>query len=291
MWGESAGSWLADAKEAATRAARQAEETVIAAREAAEKQAAELRENAQAAALKASEQAKELREQANKIDLAQLQDAILFPEEEDTPSWETPARPKPKGPPATTGGRGKAAAAPAGAGAGPSAAMTTPRGVPASTAPKRGSLLDMGFPSFPPTGEAPTPISSIGAMLAPTPLKGAGGEGAPASQPRATAAKPPSANAEKLKAAEKRLEVLEAEALALRSAVMRCLPGDTIGLESHSSDELCLQLERAFDAAAAARKDDAAVDDGMEADFLQAKVRGEDGPCSLSASHAALSLR
>ena len=291
MWGESsAGSWLADAREAAARAARQAEETVSAAREAAEKQAATLQENAQAAAMKASEQAKALQEQANKIDLGQLQDAILFPEEEDTPSWETPARPKPKAPPATTG-RGKAAAAPAGGGGGPSAAMTTPRGVQPSTAPKRGSLLDMGFPSFPPTGEAPTPISSIGAMLAPTPLKGAGGEGAPASQPRATAAKPPSANAEKLKAAEKRLEVLEAEALALRSAVMRCLPGDAIGLESHSSDELCLQLERAFDAAAAARKDDAAVDDGMEADFLQAKVRGEDGPCSLSASHAALSLR
>ena len=91
---------IADAKDAAARAASEGAAAVAAARAAAELQAAALQEQASKAAEAAAEQASKAAgaaaEHAKKIDLSSIQEAVLFPGEEDTPSWETPARPAQK---------------------------------------------------------------------------------------------------------------------------------------------------------------------------------------------------
>ena len=260
---------IADAKDAAARAASEGAAAVAAARAAAELQAAALQEQASKAAEAAAEQASKAAgaaaEHAKKIDLSSIQEAVLFPGEEDTPSWETPARPAQKLQRKQQSAR---------AGSSSAAPLSVPR------------------PSFPPAGEAPTPVASIGNILsaAPTPLPppsgqagtpraatgreggegGGGGEAGSSTAASRGAAQKEAAS--RLRAAEARLRQLEAEALCLRTAIIGCLPGPASGQESHPSDELCRRLGEAYEEAR--RGGEGGEGGGLESDFLRAQVLG-----------------
>ena len=72
---------------------------------------------------------------------------------------------------------------------------------------------------------------------------------------------------EKLKASERRAEAIEAEALALRKCLIRCLPADP-SLEAQPSAELCRLLEaRVGDLASGGV--DAAVARAARADWIR----------------------